>query len=1051
MTNHNFLKKLKFVLITLFAALFLFCAQFFCLTACANNGDATSDATQNESAETEDTEVKDPSYTFKDPDDGEIANANFTKGTANKDLDDYPLSSPSDWSKSYDNGAVSSNVNSGVIDISKEGWEEVSKKLLDDKDLIEVLSYQKHGDKSTEHLNDIKDKFDTEYFKNPGLYSQDALDSKIYMLNNYSSSSKYVGSGTAQYIQSSSKITIEKGKTAKISVWVYTMNLAGQGNPENRGANILLTNKINGVDQNNYKISSIDTNNAWKKYEIYVTADENYSSTVSVRLGLGYGGGKSTAKTFYTEGTVFFDDLTYEIVDTIPTLDAKFITKLDLTKPESYFEKNAFEVTDTSYHYDMNLDDIGNSTLSASAFTDTKGNTDKFFTLSNVEGQSGNISTETIFGNTISKIDRNGNEFTLSNASASIKLSSPEWKLTGKNYAFVSFTIKNDLKIVGATNISIDVYDKFGTKEIKQADVITIEKPSDTLTVCNLLIKNNFSSTTDEREFYIVVNVGPTDLSAIENISDVATGKVTISDVSYYKAEIPAEEVEDKNYAFISTTANKTVALYAGYAQDAEEDKEANETYTLNTKPSEIGAIITGPAKAKDYFGVEANHSYVSNDSNVYALDTRTGNGDANGSYAGLINTKYLNNYSLSSIPVGSYTDNIQPLMIYNNTLDNYGYIGKSFTVSSASYSKVTMKVRVVGDAVAYIYLVDVSGANKNVLTFDNFTANASSMVTNKGANVNGNTPLMLKIDQSVMTNKGEDWVDVEFYIATGASSKEIRIEVWNGSRDGVNKSQGYVFFNDINHETPSKFDGTTWEGAFEDKNHPLFDVVTSLSSSDVKSLVSYKRPLTDIEKQFNEEYKGQKEFLDHIVEYKENYIWAETSTMIYAVYNTIDPVAVDPYSLIETEEEPITEEEQGSGCSAASDPSSFWLSFSSIILGVILVIAIVALFIKNYLRKHRVGPDDHKSHYNVSSRIRSQREINRKKAEQKALEEEQNNEPLEDIEEVEQIDEQEETGNETTIEQELDDYVYGEVIEDFTTTPNQTEDSKEENDNNEN
>lgn len=1033
MANHNFLKKLKYGFVTFLAILFLFCAQAFCLTACSNQ-EATDETNQESSTETE-SSTSDPSYTFKEPEDGEIANAYFTKGTASKDLDDYPLASPSDWTKSYDNSAVISYADSGVVDVSSEGWAEISKKLKEkksgetkDNSLIRALSYQ-YGDGSTKSVNDIKENFNT-YFANPGLYSQDAKDSKLYMLNNYPSE-KYIGAGTAQYIKSSSNITIEKGKTALITVWVKTINITGHGNPENRGANIVLTNKINGIEQNNYKISAIDTKGEWKQYQIYVSADPSYSSSINIKLGLGYGGGKSTAKTYYTQGTVFFDDLSYEIVDKPTNVDSAYTTKLDLNKEESYFEQNAYSVANTVYHYDMTLSAFSSyNNITSSNFVDAK-DSNKFFTYSNIEGQSGSISTETIFGSSVSKISQNGNEFTLTNASASIKLTSTDWKLIGGKYAFVSFSIKNDLKIVGSTKITVDVYDKLGNKEQKQTEIITIEEPTDNFTNFTLLIQNNFSSTTDEREFYIVINVGPTDLNAITNVTDVASGKVTVSDVSFFIDDKPEEDEENKNYDFISKSVNKTIALYAGYAQDSTEDEETTETYTLETKPSEIGAIVNGPARLKDYFGVVADHSYVNNDSINYELDTRIGNGE-NGSYAGLINTKYLTNYSLANIPVGNYTDNIQPLMIYNSTPDNYGFVGKSFTISSDSYSKISLKVRVVGDdAVAYIYLVDVSSAEKSVLKFGSFTSNASSDVDNKGS-ANGSSELMLKINSSEMSRQNKEWIDVEFYIATGNSSKEIRIEVWNGSRDGNEKSQGYVFANDINNETPSQFDGESWENAFENKSHPLFNVVTALDQDNVKSLVSYKRPLTDVEKEFNEEYKGQKDYEDYIVEYYENYIWAETSTMIYAVYNTIDPVEIDPYTLLPEEEEEVVEEE-ASGCAAKNDPSTFWLSFSSIVLGVVLVLAIIALILKNYNRKHRNGPDNNKSHYNVSSRIRSQKEINKKKAEEKRKQLEEMNQAEAEIEnfdsqEYDAVEEQ------TEIEQELDDYIYGDVIEDFNT-----------------
>ena len=108
--------------------------------------------------------------------------------------------------------------------------------------------------------------------------------------------------------------------------------------------------------------------------------------------------------------------------------------------------------------------------------------------------------------------------------------------------------------------------------------------------------------------------------------------------------------------------------------------------------------------------------------------------------------------------------------MIYNNVANHYGYIGKTNTIPSSDYAKVSVELKVAGDANAYVYLVDVENNMKDVLTFNYPTDNSTY-------------ELMHKITDDMMSDNG--WVEVEFYLATGAKSRNFRVEVWNGGRDG--------------------------------------------------------------------------------------------------------------------------------------------------------------------------------------------------------------------------------------------------------------------------
>ena len=149
---------------------------------------------------------------------------------------------------------------------------------------------------------------------------------------------------------------------------------------------------------------------------------------------------------------------------------------------------------------------------------------------------------------------------------------------------------------------------------------------------------------------------------------------------------------------------------------------------------------------------------------------------------------------------------------------------------------------------------------------------------------------------------------------------------------------------------------------------------------------------------------------------------------MVYAIYNTLDPLDNNPYDDIEDD---TTDE--GSGCNATSDPSAFWLSFSSILLAAVLVAAIIALIVKRVRRKAKARRSDAKSHYKVKSRIqisKDNKKVNaKKKAEEQAENDNGDNQPAEEDTSAGEA----ETGNAESAEtpaenRDLDEYVYGEV-----------------------
>ena len=964
MTKKFFLSKIK-SLIVILSVLCVFCACAF-FVACNSQSSETAEKT----------------YSYTETDTDLISNANFAYGTYGKTNENFPLSSATGWTKSVDNSAVSSNVDSGVISVANDAFDKVFDKLYNDSDFKKIYEHAYKAELEGKTSDETKAIIKAKFF-NPGKYRLTA-DDYVYMLNNFSATYE---KGTAQRIRSSSTVSVKKGEIYKVSVWVKTNILNGDG------ANIRFTNSVNGNSQAEFRIDNIKTEYGWTQYTVYFVANNNYDCTFSIMLGLGYGMGKNDNFAKTVEGTVFFDDVSIEKVEELPEAYTEI--------PFTFGSDDVVSVNPTGenvYKYDMNFDAPNG-----------------YFTGVN-------------FYKTI-ELDKESKTVEIKNGENYFNITTED-EDDYEKYMLVSFALLNNLNPLGSTDITVNVKDVFGDIIETRKAVATISDVSEDneFTTYYIVVKNNFKE--QSRDFALELVIGPTDLSSVQHKADLASGKVVIKDVKY--AEGYVNDTDDETYKYFSfISANATVALYAGYNADYEK-QNGTVSYSLTPAKSNVGQIINHPTAVEGYYGIVSNHVYIKGEEDGTALsnavnDRLSFTGDDG--YAGLINTKYIDNYpeELKAKLAGLYDDdNIQPIVIYNKYLDNYGFIGESKTVSASSYAKITVKLKAFDSAKAYVYLVDTSKSEKEILSFAEFTVNTTDGINN--AAINGTTikdkQFMLAVDKNTAT--GEDgWVEVNFYLATGTDAKSFRVEIWNGERSGAEgtQSRGYVVINSINVSTSSAFsEPASWAQAFATSGNPLYDVMKN--GNEFNELIAYTRELTDTEKAFNKEYP------DKAVSYNATYVWAQNNTTLYGIFNTINPVVSNPYDSIEPEEE-------GSGCAAKTDSSTFWLSFSSILLAVVLILAIVALFVKRFAARRRANKSDIKAQYKVKSRTESQKAIKKVKEEQakKLTEEEPADIAEEEIPET-PIEQPEETASEETKtetentgdETEQTGYVYGEV-----------------------
>lgn len=1041
MTRNDRLNKLKHGLIVLLALICALSATLFTLSACGKSGES----------------VTDPTYTYSDKDDSEfITNSKFSYNLKTKQSSDFPVASPSGWSKSTEN-STSSTVNSGVVDTSEEGWEALLTTLYKDSDFVNYVrnAYREEVIAAMDKENPTDSDMNTFIKEHKGYDGENVFpanpareggDKYVYMLNNYAKSEDY-GYGTAQKVTSSSTVTVGAGETYKITFWVKTLNLTAT-TEESPLANVRITNSFGGNSQAEYRIENINTEGEWKQYTIYVEGDPDYSTTFGIVLALGRGGKDSDDGRLFTEGTVYFDDV---IVSKLG--EGEEVPETAVNSVMGYGEKKAIigneERSSTEeYSYTMDLEASIMAHLSEERRS-VDFNTNVEFTKSNITENGEYITSKTIAADSSVTAETVAGQLclTLKNASAtlSVKDGSADFTLGAKSYMYATFYLSNLLNKLGNTTVTIDVYDRVAGGEYKKtAAATTYSTVSEDEIKCELLFKNNFEE--GVREFYFDIVIGPADVAAA-NLSTLASGEIYLSDLEVISGKIDSADYEEESddpayklYSFFSSKADATVALYSGYNADYSEPSDT-ESYDISVAPGNIGEIIFHPTAPKNFYGITANHIYVKEDNGTEVLDTlvneRVGKTiEAGKSYAGLINTKYLENYGseelASALDHGEDEDDIQPIVIYNANKDHYGFIGTKNSVSASSYAKVTVTLRVTGSASAYVYLTDVAGKHKEVM----------ELTENVKGNEIATTHKLQRVITADMMQKG--WLTVEFYVATGASSRDFRVEVWNGSRENstATASEGYVFIQSVSVSTSSAFtEPTSKDQAFVNESNPLG--AAGRTAIENGKQVTYTRELTDTEKKFNKEYPDQK------VEYKENYIWAETNSMVYAIFNTIDPVESNPYDNISDDTD------KDAGCSAQTDSSTFWLQFSTILLAVVLVLAIVALIVKNVRAKNKANKSDAKSHYTVKSRIQgsdSKKTVKVKK--EKPVETEKTEETAaentDNAETVEADDTEEKTENAEAAEnQNLDDYVYGDV-QDFgdavTNEDKPEEDSSEEN-----
>lgn len=248
---------------------------------------------------------------------------------------------------------------------------------------------------------------------------------------------------------------------------------------------------------------------------------------------------------------------------------------------------------------------------------------------------------------------------------------------------------------------------------------------------------------------------------------------------------------------------------------------------------------------------------------------------------------------------------------------------------------------------------------------------------TESGVDLTGAT-LQGATDKALMqtvTNDGDeisDWIYVRFFIANGNETKNYRLEVWSGSRDGQteNAADSFVLFDIVDYESlasdtfesllNARLEAYAEELDLRDvdalQDAYIEDPASFIEGDAGKSLIYYNFSLYDDSAYASYDPDHSDLTGDPYSDYDQS---SYENTVAYFSYNfatdsrTYYDTFVD-YSASEitvsTNASTDTDEDEEEDTAADEDDQNVWLLVSSIVLAIILILVLILLLVKNLL-----------------------------------------------------------------------------------------------------
>ena len=278
-------------------------------------------------------------------------------------------------------------------------------------------------------------------------------------------------------------------------------------------------------------------------------------------------------------------------------------------------------------------------------------------------------------------------------------------------------------------------------------------------------------------------------------------------------------------------------------------------------------------------------------------------------------------------------------LSVYEKDKDNGNLL---VAEGGVSYNYTNKWLNDGNDGIAFYY-------NKDTQKY--YADSAKTVEVNDLASIANLARFEQKARQSAMFEVGEtngEWAIVTFYIHAGETTKNYRLEVWSGSRDGAvkNPAGSVVIFDKI---TSDALTADTWKSNLDERKDGLTEE-TDYFESVFSFYDSNKFLRYDAKADTNEVGNSYESYLSS----------AYTSSIAYLKYakDNVYEMYID-YSLsdvtvaadVDEEETDDTETEEET---KPESETNVWLLISSIAIAGVLLLAVVSIIVRSIVKKAR-------------------------------------------------------------------------------------------------
>ncbi|MBE5743107.1 MAG: hypothetical protein E7358_00120 [Clostridiales bacterium] len=999
------LKKFSIALLSLLMAIMLAFS-----VACSDGNSSSNDDDDDSSTTTESTITDYQS----------IKNGDFEFGT--EDATSFPYSSSINWTRNlYSDvtSAPSSSATSGIIDTEKEAFDKIKQKIKLNENPSTPYEF---GFVADEYDYEDKDK----------QVNPQVKGTKILMINNNKNDE-----GTAQYFRASSSISVPAGEYHLLSFWVKTVDLKSMYS-NFAGAHIKLTSSNSSVTYEELSFDDVNTNGQWVKFEIAIQGSEVSSTTLNFTLGLGKGNGLDHNE--FVNGFAFLDNVNVKGIEKTDydafvsssinhtVSDPKNIQAVSLKNQTYATNEKGVATSFTTYKANLNYNVLTSSVRNDGQgsesinFIETTNDFNYDYKTGNVIGFGSASQAKGASANVSAMIGDNANKFTnfiymdFVNPSVA-SYQSKTYELKAGKFDLVTFYAKVNsknfnsdkltVKVLNDDNDPIELFKSIDTTDVESVrygDFIKyqafINNPTDKDTTYSIKLIYGYDGVWEES------------YALQQGVAIVADFTVASSDEESYNLATAGERL----------IKQQIYGEYVSYGKVT--DDTSNDMYGISVDKTQSFTIKEKPA------------------TNVNGYTFKTTASDKSKVQYGIINSAYYNTSNYTYGESGGVTFrnpivNFKDLKVSNNkhaqvlVLDNkeatYSrFVSEIKTVSKNSSSKVIVKIRTYGNAVANVSLVNsaLEGDHYDVISFSNEkdSVNLTSKVT-KDSYLKGG------------------WTYVYFYVTAGNEDLDFRIEISNGSHSEA--SEGTIITEGANVLTVDA------NAVKAEMNAIRNDFAVLQGDEYAFSSLKHTRAPSTVK---NTGENG--EVVEYTQYYPELEIYSGNAYAKFASYETLHADSViDNTTDVEEDKPEEDSHDHNEGYNLTTDVA---LQISSIIIALVLIAVIIVILIRNALKKRAKKLEKQATYYEEDSGFnRDTREKVMQKIAEKKLKKEKEIELADDDDvteydysEAEQIDETEEVIEEEVTEETSDEItleVEGEEVSEETTETVETEQPAEE------